>query len=118
MIDRRPALVVRCAGDEDVVAAVDFARDNELLVAVRGRTRRRRSGGLRRWSGHRPVGDARGRRRPGAAQGGRTGRLHVGDIDRATQRHGLAAPLGVVTETGVAGLTLSGAWAGSDVNTG
>ncbi|MFD6321343.1 FAD-binding oxidoreductase [Streptomyces sp. NPDC058442] len=109
MIDRRPALVVRCAGDEDVVAAVDFARDNELLVAVRG-------------GGHGVAGQAvcdgglvidlsemRGvdvdpERRRAVAQGGCT----LGDIDRETQRHGLATPLGVVTETGAAGLTLSG----------
>ncbi|MEO3763721.1 FAD-binding oxidoreductase [Streptomyces sp. B8F3] len=108
-IDRRPALVARCAGDEDVVAAVDFARDNGMPVAVRG-------------GGHGVAGhavcdgglvidlsamrgvdvDPGGRR--AVAQGGCT----LGDVDRETQRHGLATPLGVVTKTGIAGLTLSG----------
>jgi FAD/FMN-containing dehydrogenase len=109
MIDRRPALVARCGGPEDVVAAVGFARENALLVAVRG-------------GGHGVAGHAlsdggmvidlsamRGvevdeGRRTARAQGGCT----LGDVDRATQRHGLATPLGVVTETGIAGLTLSG----------
>jgi FAD/FMN-containing dehydrogenase len=109
MIDRRPALVARCAGTEDVVAAVDFARDNELLLAVRG-------------GGHGVAGhalcdgglviDLSGMRavvvnpeeRTARAEGGCT----LGDVDRETQRHGLATPLGVVTATGIAGLTLSG----------
>ncbi|MBB0229936.1 FAD-binding protein [Streptomyces calidiresistens] len=109
MIDKHPALVARCAGEEDVAAAVDFARDNDLPLAVRG-------------GGHGVAGQAlcdgglvidlsgmRGvevdpEKRSAVAQGGCT----LGDIDRATQRHGLATPLGVVTGTGAAGLTLSG----------
>ncbi|MGP4089615.1 FAD-binding oxidoreductase [Streptomyces sp. KR55] len=109
MIDRRPALVARCAGDEDVVAAVDFARDNGMLVAVRGGGHGVAGhavcdGGLViDLSGMRGVDvDPEGRR--AVAQGGCT----LGDIDRETQRHGLATPLGVVTKTGIAGLTLSG----------
>ncbi len=110
IIDRRPALIARCAGAEDIVAAVKFARDNnELLLAVRG-------------GGHGVAGhavcdgglvidlsemrgidvDPEGRR--ARAEGGCT----LGDLDRETQHHGLATPLGVVTETGIAGLTLSG----------
>ena len=109
VIDRRPALVARCAGVEDVVAAVNFANDNELLLAVRG-------------GGHGVAGhalcegglvidlsqmravevDPEGQ--TAHAQGGCT----LGDVDRETQRHRLATPLGVVTETGIAGLTLSG----------
>ena len=109
MIDRRPALVGRCVAASDVVAAVNFARDNELPLAVRG-------------GGHGVAGhalcdgglvidlsemngvDVDPQARMARAQGGCT----LGDLDRATQRHGLATPLGVVTETGIAGLTLSG----------
>ncbi|WP_220136206.1 FAD-binding oxidoreductase [Streptomyces himalayensis] len=109
LIDRRPALVARCDGDEDVVAAVHFARDNGLPLAVRG-------------GGHGVAGhavcdgglvidlsgmtavDVAPERRTARAQGGCT----LADVDRATQRHGLAAPLGVVSATGIAGLTLSG----------
>ena len=109
MIDRRPALIARCVCAEDVVEAVNFARENDVLVAVRG-------GGhgvaglavcdgglvidLSEMNGV-DVDSERGRVR---AEGGCT----LGDVDRATQRHGLATSLGVVTRTGIAGLTLSG----------
>src|SRR5262245_37444055 len=109
MIDRRPRLVARCASVGDVVAALAFGRDHALPVAVRG-------------GGHNVAGNA-------VVDGGividlspldeisvdpqaRTARAGagctLGDLDRATQEHGLAAPLGVVSETGIAGLTLSG----------
>ncbi|MCE7082188.1 FAD-binding oxidoreductase [Streptomyces sp. ST2-7A] len=109
MIDKHPALVARCAGDEDVIASVDFARENKLPLAVRG-------------GGHGVAGQALcdgglvidlsemrevhvdPEKRSAVARGGCT----LGDIDRETQRHGLATPLGVVTGTGAAGLTLSG----------
>jgi FAD/FMN-containing dehydrogenase len=109
MIDRRPALVARCAGAEDVVAAVNFARDNELPLAVRG-------------GGHGVAGhalcdgglviDLTAMRAvevdPEALTARAQGGCTLGDLDRETQRHGLATPLGVVTATGIAGLTLSG----------
>jgi FAD/FMN-containing dehydrogenase len=109
MIDRRPALIARCADPDDVVAAVNFARENQLLLAVRG-------------GGHGVAGhavcdgglvvdlsemkgvDVAPESQTARAEGGCT----LGDLDRETQRHGLATPLGVVTKTGIAGLTLSG----------
>jgi FAD/FMN-containing dehydrogenase len=109
MIDRRPALIARCAGVEDVVASVRFARENEVLIAVRG-------------GGHGVAGNAvcdgglvidlspmtavlvDANRRIARAEGG----SRLADVDRATQLHGLATPLGVVSRTGIAGLTLAG----------
>jgi hypothetical protein len=111
MIDRRPGLIVQCAGTSDVVAAVELAAAHDLSVAVRGR-------------GHNVAGTAmpdealvvdlspmRGVRVDAGrqtvwAQGGCT----WGDVDRETQLHGLAVPGGVVSETGIAGLTLAGGY--------
>jgi FAD/FMN-containing dehydrogenase len=109
MIDRRPALILRCATIWDVVAAVEFARDSGLLLAVRG-------------GGHNIAGsavcdggvvidlsqmravsvDAAARR--ATVQGGAT----LADLDAATQAHGLAAPSGINSTTGIGGLTLGG----------
>jgi FAD/FMN-containing dehydrogenase len=109
MIDRRPALIARCIGAADVIAAVNFAREQELLVAVRG-------------GGHNVAGSAvcdgglmidlslmRGvyvdaQARTATVQGGAT----WGDVDRETQIYGLATPGGLHSLTGVAGLTLGG----------
>lgn len=109
MIDKRPALIVRATGVADVVAAVNFARTNDLLLAIRG-------------GGHNVAGLAscdggvmldlsqmNGVRvdpatRTVRVQGGAT----WGDVDRETQVFGLAVPGGVVSTTGVAGLTLGG----------
>src|SRR5919112_1919616 len=109
MIDRRPTLIARCAGVADVMASVRFARDQQLLVSVRG-------GGhgvagfsvcdgglmidLSRMRGVR-VDPARQTAR---AQGGAT----WGDFDHETQAFGLATTGGVARPTGVAGLTLGG----------
>jgi len=109
MIDKRPALIARCSGVRDVISAVNFARENDLLVAVRG-------------GGHNVAGTAvcddglvidlsemRGvwvdpEERTAWAQAGAT----WADVDHETQAFGLATPGGVVSETGVAGLTLGG----------
>jgi FAD/FMN-containing dehydrogenase len=109
LIDRRPALVARCRGVADVVACVRFAAEHDLLLAVRG-------------GGHNVAGFGtcdgglvidlsamRGVRvdlvrRTVRAEGGAT----WGDLDRETQLFGLAAPGGIHSKTGIAGLTLGG----------
>jgi FAD/FMN-containing dehydrogenase len=108
-IDRRPAAVARCTGVADVVAAVRFARERDLLVAVR-------SGG-HGVGGHAicdgglviDLSPMKGIRVDPAA---RTARAEAGvlwgELDRETQLHGLATVGGIVTHTGIAGLTLGG----------
>jgi FAD/FMN-containing dehydrogenase len=109
MIDRRPSAVVRCGGASDVMRAVRLARDNGLVVAVRG-------------GGHNISGNA-------VCEGGllidlspmrsvrvdpkmRTARVEpgvtLGEFDKEAQAFGLATPLGINSTTGVAGLTLGG----------
>ncbi len=109
MVDRRPGLMVRCASAGDVVAAVRFARDHELLVAVRG-------------GGHNIAGNAvcngglqinlSAMRAVRVDADARTVRVEPGatlaDLDRETQRFGLAVPVGINSTTGIAGLTLGG----------
>ena len=109
MVDKRPAVIARCATTSDVVRGVNFARDNGLLLAVRG-------------GGHNIAGNAMcddglvidlskmkaaqvdpaGRR--ATIEGGAT----LADLDAATQAHGLATPTGINSTTGIAGLTLGG----------
>ena len=109
MIDKRPAVIVRCASTADVVRAVSFARNSGLPLAVRG-------------GGHNIAGSAlceggividlsqmKGakvdpRSRRVVIEGGAT----LADLDAATQAHGLATPAGVNSTTGIAGLTLGG----------
>ena len=109
LIDRRPALITRCIGAGDVIESVNVARENDLLLAVRG-------------GGHNVAGNA-------LCDGGlvidlspmrdvvvdplkRTARVQPGanwgDVDRETQMHGLVTPGGEVSTTGVAGFTLGG----------
>jgi FAD/FMN-containing dehydrogenase len=109
MIDRRPAAVVRCAQTADVVAAVDFARENQLDVAVRGGGHSVPGFGtvddgvVVDLTAMRDVAVDPGRR-TARAQGGAT----WGAFNDATHVHGLATTGGVVSTTGVGGLTLGG----------
>lgn len=109
MHQRRPALIVRCTGTADVVDAVKFARQHQLLVAVRGgghsvAGHSSCDGGmvidLTRMRGVEVDAEARLARVQGGAL--------WGDVDRETQAFGLVVPGGIVSETGVAGLTLGG----------
>jgi FAD/FMN-containing dehydrogenase len=109
MIDKRPGLIVRCSGAADVIQCVNFAREQELPVSVRGgghsvAGKAVCEGGLMidfsRMKGIR-VDPAR---RTAQAQAGLTG----GEFDRETQAFGLATTLGIVSTTGIAGLTLGG----------
>jgi FAD/FMN-containing dehydrogenase len=108
-IDRHPAVVARCAGPDDVAAAIRFARASELELAVR-------SGG-HSFPGLSVVDDGLvldlSLMKDVAVDPGRhVARVEagvlLGEMDRATQAHGLAVPTGAVTHTGVAGLTLGG----------
>src|SRR5437016_6830301 len=109
MIDKRPSLIARCTGPADVAAAVNFARAHHLLLAVRG-------------GGHHVAGNALcdgglvidlspmrsvqvdPQARIAHVQPGVT----LGELDHQTQVFGLATPVGMVSQTGVAGLTLGG----------
>jgi FAD/FMN-containing dehydrogenase len=108
-IDRRPALIARCTGVADVLAAVRFARERALLVAVRGGGHS--FPGLSSCDGGLLIdlGMMRGIRvDPQAASARAQAGVLLGDLDRETQAFGLAVPAGIVTHTGLAGLTLGG----------
>jgi FAD/FMN-containing dehydrogenase len=108
-VDRRPALIARCRTTSDVQAAVRFAATHRMLASVRG-------------GGHHIAGNAvaegglmidlSGMRTVGIDTRTRTARVDAGallaDLDRESQVHGLAVPLGINSTTGVAGLTLGG----------
>jgi FAD/FMN-containing dehydrogenase len=109
MIDKRPRMIVRCSDVADVISCVNFARENEVLLAVRG--------GGHNGGGLGIVDDGlvidlsamRGVRvdpqeRTVRVEGG----ARWGDVDHATHAFGLAVPTGIISTTGVAGLTLGG----------
>jgi FAD/FMN-containing dehydrogenase len=109
LIDHRPALIVRCSGASDVVAAVQFGREHDLLVSIKG-------------GGHNIAGkavcegglmiDLSGMKGIRVDPAARTVRAEPGvlgsDLDRESQAFGLATPVGTVSTTGIAGLTLGG----------
>src|SRR4051812_43439983 len=109
MIDKRPALIARCADADDVATVVGFARDHGLLLAVRG-------------GGHNGAGlgtcddgvviDLSLLKDVEVDPGNKTVRVGGGcvwsEVDSATNEHGLATPSGIISTTGVGGLTLGG----------
>jgi FAD/FMN-containing dehydrogenase len=109
MIDRKPAIIVRCRTESDVTHAVKYARENQLVVAIRG-------------GGHNIAGyavcddglmiDLSAMKEVRVNALARRAYVHPGatlyDVDRATQAHGLATPTGINSTTGIAGLTLGG----------
>jgi FAD/FMN-containing dehydrogenase len=108
-VDRRPALIARCAGADDVTLAVRFARERDLPASVRG--------GGHAVAGHAVVDggvmiDLSLMKAVRVDPGGRTARaaggVLLGELDRATQQFGLATPSGIVSHTGIGGLTLGG----------
>jgi FAD/FMN-containing dehydrogenase len=109
MIDKRPALIVRCVDVADVIAAVDYARTNNVLTAIRGGGHN--GGGLGTCDGGLVIdlSTTKGVRVDPAARTVRVAPGCVwGDVDHATHPFGLAVPTGFVSSTGVAGLTLGG----------
>jgi FAD/FMN-containing dehydrogenase len=109
MSARRPAAVARAASVEDVVRTVTFARDSEIELSIRGGGHN--IAGLSLSDGGLTLDMSRLRTvqvDPGAKQARVAAGCTLGDVDRATQEHGLVATLGFVSMTGVAGLTLGG----------
>jgi FAD/FMN-containing dehydrogenase len=109
MIDRHPRLIVQCANVADVIAAVYFARENDMLVAVRGGGHN--GGGLGTCEDGMVIDLSRmkGMRVDPVARTVRVeGRCTWGDVDHTTHAFGLAAPSGIISTTGVGGLTLGG----------
>jgi len=109
MIDRRPRMIARCADVADVIAAVNFAREQKLLLAVRGGGHN--GGGLGVCDDGLVV-DLSAMRSVRVNPSTRTaqvgGGATWGDVDHATHAFGLACPSGIISTTGVGGLTLGG----------
>ncbi len=109
MIDRRPLAVVRAAGVADVMATVDFARENDLALSIRGGAHSVPGFGTNDGGIVIDLGRMKGIRVDAAARTARAeGGCTWGDFFHATYPFGLAAPGGIVSTTGVGGLTLGG----------
>jgi FAD/FMN-containing dehydrogenase len=109
MIDRRPALIARCANVADMIRSVNFGRDNDLTLAIRGGGHN--AAGLGVWDDALVIdlSPMRGIRVDPVARNVRVeGGCTWGDVDHATYAFGLAVPAGIVSTTGVGGLTLGG----------
>jgi FAD/FMN-containing dehydrogenase len=109
MIDRRPAMIARCIGVADVMACVDFVRERRLELCIKGGGHNIAGLAVREGAMMIDMSLMRGvwvdkENRIAHAQAGCT----LGDVDRDTQLHGLAAVLGFVSNTGITGLTLGG----------
>jgi FAD/FMN-containing dehydrogenase len=109
MIDKHPALIAQCSNVADVIAAVNFARDNDIIVAIRGGGHNGPGLGtvddglvidLSPMNGVRIEPAARTARVEGGAQ--------LGELHHATHAFGLATPSGIISTTGVGGITLGG----------
>lgn len=109
MIDRHPALIAQCADVEDVIATVNFARENQVLLAVRGGGHNGPGLGTCEGGLVLALSPMRGVQVDPEAQTVRVeGGCTWGDVDRATHAFGLATPSGIISTTGVGGLTLGG----------
>jgi hypothetical protein len=109
MIDRRPALIAKCSDVADVMACVNFARNSKMLVSIRGGGHN--AGGLGICDGGLVIdlGRMNGVRVDPAARTVRAeGGCVWGDVDHATHAFGMATPSGIISTTGVGGLTLGG----------
>jgi len=109
MIDKRPRMIARCADVADVMSAVNFGRDNNLLIAMRGGGHN--GPGLGSCDGGLVIdlSAMKGVRVDPTARTARVGAgCTQGDVDHATHAFGLAVPAGIISTTGIAGLTLSG----------
>jgi FAD/FMN-containing dehydrogenase len=109
MIDKRPALIARCRDAADVIAAVNYARENGLETAIRGGGHN--GGGLGSVDDGLVI-DMSALNNVRVDPGGRSvtvgGGALLGDVDHATHPFGLAVPAGIISTTGAAGLTLGG----------